>query len=41
MILTTVLQAIGLFATTNIDDIIVLSLFFARGAGQSLSLIHI
>ena len=35
MILTTVLQAIGLFATTNIDDIIVLSLFFARGAGQS------
>ena len=34
MILTTVLQAIGLFATTNIDDIIVLSLFFARGAGQ-------
>ena len=35
MILTTVLQAIGLFAATNIDDIIVLSLFFARGAGQS------
>ena len=35
MILTSVLQAIGLFATTNIDDIIVLSLFFARGAGQS------
>ena len=34
MILTSVLQAIGLFATTNIDDIIVLSLFFARGAGQ-------
>ena len=34
MILTTVLQAIGLFAATNIDDIIVLSLFFARGAGQ-------
>lgn len=33
--LTTVLQAIGLFAATNIDDIIVLSLFFARGAGQS------
>ena len=41
MILTSVLQAIGLFAATNIDDIIVLSLFFARGAGQSLSLIHI
>ena len=33
--LTTVLQAIGLFAATNLDDIIVLSLFFARGAGQS------
>ena len=33
MILTTVLQAIGLFIATNIDDIIVLSLFFARGAG--------
>ncbi|MBA1835537.1 cadmium transporter [Corynebacterium sp. zg912] len=33
--LTTVLQAIGLFAATNIDDIIVLALFFARGAGQS------
>ena len=35
MILTSALQAIGLFAATNIDDIIVLSLFFA------LSLIHI
>lgn len=34
MIFTSVLQAIGLFAATNIDDIIVLSLFFARGAGQ-------
>ncbi len=32
--LTTALQAIGLFMATNIDDIIVLSLFFARGAGQ-------
>ncbi|WP_280489157.1 cadmium resistance transporter [Nocardia farcinica] len=30
---TTILQAIGLFLVTNIDDIIVLSLFFARGAG--------
>ena len=29
-----VLQAIGLFAATNIDDIIVLSLFYARGAGR-------
>ena len=28
------LQAIGLFMVTNIDDIIVLSLFFARGAGR-------
>ncbi|WP_286968259.1 MULTISPECIES: cadmium resistance transporter [Arsenicicoccus] len=27
------LQALGLFLVTNIDDIIVLSLFFARGAG--------
>ena len=34
MILSSVLQAIGLFMVTNIDDIIVLSLFFARGAGQ-------
>ena len=34
MILSSVLQAIGLFLVTNIDDIIVLSLFFARGAGQ-------
>ncbi|KLU08452.1 cadmium resistance transporter [Kocuria sp. SM24M-10] len=34
MILSSILQAIGLFIATNIDDIIVLSLFFARGAGQ-------
>lgn len=34
MILTSILPAIGLFIATNIDDIIVLSLFFARGAGQ-------
>lgn len=27
------LQAVGLFLVTNIDDIIVLSLFFARGTG--------
>lgn len=33
-LITTGLQAIGLFLVTNIDDIIVLSLFFARGAGQ-------
>ncbi|UUW88616.1 cadmium resistance transporter [Pimelobacter simplex] len=32
--ITSGLQAIGLFLVTNIDDIIVLSLFFARGAGQ-------
>lgn len=29
------LQAVGLFAVTNIDDVIVLSLFFARGAGAA------
>ena len=34
MILSSTLQAIGLFLVTNIDDIIVLSLFFSRGAGQ-------
>ena len=34
MILLSIVQAIGLFLATNIDDIIVLSLFFARGAGQ-------
>lgn len=33
-LLTPSLQAIGLFVATNIDDIIVLSLFYARGAGQ-------
>ncbi|AKK10675.1 putative permease, cadmium resistance protein [Corynebacterium uterequi] len=32
--LATVVQAIGLFAVTNIDDIVVLALFFARGAGR-------
>ena len=31
--ITSILQAVGLFLVTNIDDIIVLSLFFARGAG--------
>lgn len=34
MILSSVLQAVGLFVATNIDDIIVVSLFFARGRGQ-------
>ena len=33
-VLASLLQAAGLFMVTNIDDIIVLSLFFARGAGQ-------
>lgn len=33
-LLTSIFQAIGLFVATNIDDIIVLSLFYARGAGQ-------
>ena len=33
-LLTPILQPIGLFVATNIDDIIVLSLFYARGAGQ-------
>lgn len=32
---TDLLGAVGLFIATNIDDIIVLSLFFARGAGQA------
>lgn len=35
MVMAFVLQAVGLFIVTNIDDIIVLSLFFARGAGRS------
>ncbi|MDV3131332.1 cadmium resistance transporter [Mycobacterium sp. 29Ha] len=34
MMLSSVLPAVGLFIATNIDDIIVLSLFFARGEGQ-------
>ena len=33
-ITTWALQAVGLFMATNIDDIIVLSLFYARGAGR-------
>lgn len=35
------LSAIGLFLATNIDDIIVLSLFFARGAGQKGTTVRI
>ncbi|MEV7835356.1 cadmium resistance transporter [Streptomyces subrutilus] len=27
-------QAVGLFAVTNVDDVLVLALFFARGAGD-------
>lgn len=34
MTLSALLQAVGLFIATNVDDIIVLSLFFARGAGR-------
>lgn len=31
---STLAAAAGLFVATNIDDIVVLSLFFARGAGR-------
>lgn len=34
MLITFILQAVGLFLVTNIDDVIVLSLFFGRGAGR-------
>ena len=34
MIVSSILQAIGLFIATNIDDIVILSLFFWRGQGQ-------
>ena len=34
MILSSIVQAIGLFIATNIDDVVILSLFFARGQGQ-------
>ncbi|GAA2030407.1 cadmium resistance transporter [Yaniella flava] len=34
MIVSSILQAIGLFIVTNIDDIVILSLFFGRGQGQ-------
>ncbi|SFO44253.1 Cadmium resistance protein CadD, predicted permease [Pseudonocardia ammonioxydans] len=34
MDLTTIAQAIGLFVVTNIDDIVVVALFFAQGAGH-------
>lgn len=32
-LLTLILQAVGLFVATNIDDVIVVSIFYARGAG--------
>lgn len=41
MISSAVLQAMGLFIATNIDDVIVLSLFFARGTGQRGATRHI
>ena len=34
MILSSIAQAVGLFLATNIDDIVILSLFFGRGQGQ-------
>ena len=34
MIVSSILQAIGLFMATNIDDIVILSLCFGRGQGQ-------
>src|SRR5690625_6033476 len=34
VIVSSILQAIGLFIATNIDDIVILSLFFVRGQGQ-------
>ena len=34
MILSSIVQAVGLFIATNIDDIIILSLFFGRGQRQ-------
>lgn len=33
--LATMIQAVGLFVATNSDDVIILSLFFARGAGRA------
>jgi cadmium resistance protein CadD (predicted permease) len=34
VILSSIAQAVGLFLATNIDDIVILSLFFGRGQGQ-------
>ncbi|MFD4674883.1 cadmium resistance transporter [Lentzea sp. NPDC058450] len=34
MDLGTIGQAVGLFAVTNVDDIVILALFFAQGAGH-------
>jgi len=33
-VISSIVQAIGLFIATNIDDIVILSLFFGRGQGQ-------
>src|SRR5699024_790686 len=33
-VISSIVQAIGLFIATNIDDVVILSLFFARGQGQ-------
>lgn len=41
MTLAIVVQAVLLFAVTNIDDIVVLALFFAQGAGKSGSTLRI
>lgn len=41
MTITALLQAVGLFIATNIDDIIVLSLFFARGSGHPRTTVKI
>ena len=35
MLLASILQAIGLFVATNIDDVIILLLFFGRGQGRA------
>ena len=32
--ISSIVQAIGLFIATNLDDVVILSLFFARGQGQ-------
>lgn len=41
VMVSSVLPAVGLFFLTNIDDVIVLALFFARGAGQRGTMVRI